>query len=134
MDERGRASKRGAKSATGTSAAAVSITAADTTTPIAEFVQTMATELGLDSSPSARRTERQLRRLVNWATGEGLPLDREIILDPDTVDRFIEVGLAADRSRATYRAVLRRVGPRLTTRAPWESRPGAVARRQVAPP
>jgi len=94
----------------------------------------MATELSLDDSPGARRTERQLRRLANWATGEGLPLDREIILDPDTVERFIEVGLAGDRSRATYRAVLRRVGPRLTTRAPWEPRPAAVARRQVAPP
>jgi hypothetical protein len=77
---------------------------------------------------------RQLRRLSEWATGEGLPLDREVILDPDTVERFVEVGLAGERSRANYRAVLRRVGPLLTKRAPWEPRPAAVARRQVAAP
>ncbi len=57
------------------------------------------------------------------ATGEELSLDREVILDPDTVERLVEVGLAGDRSRATYRAVLRRAGPRLTKQAPWEPRP-----------
>jgi len=107
---------------------------ADAVTPVARFVEAMVAELGLDSSPAARRTARQLRRLSDWATGEGLPLDREVILDPDTVERFIELGLAGDRSRATYRAVLRGVAPLLTTRAPWEPRPRAVARRQVAPP
>lgn len=35
---------------------------------------------------------------------------------------------------ATYRAVLRRVGPLLTSRAPWEPRPVPLARRQVAAP
>jgi hypothetical protein len=103
-------------------------------TPVAVFVEAMATDLGLGSSPADRRTRRQLRRLSEWATGEGLPLDREVILDPDTVERFVAVGLAGDRSRATYRAVLRRVGPLLTKRAPWEPRAPAVARRQVAPP
>ncbi len=53
--------------------------------------------------------------LAAWAVGEGLPLDVEVVLDPDTVERFIAVGLADDRSRATYRAVLRRVGPMLTS-------------------
>src|SRR5580658_2659860 len=93
------------------------------TTPVAGFVAAMAAELGLGDSPADRRTARQLRRLSDWATGEGFPLDREVILDPDTVERFVEVGLAGDRSRATYRAVLRRVGPLLTTRASWEPRP-----------
>ena len=75
-----------------------------------------------------------LHRLCLWATGEGLALDRELILDPDTVERFVEIGLAGDRSRPTYRSELRRVGPLLTTRAPWEPRPPSVARRQVALP
>jgi hypothetical protein len=101
---------------------------------VAGFVAAMAVELGLEDTPADRRTARQLRRLSDWATGEGLPLDREVILDPDTVERFVEVGLAGYRSRATYRAVLRRVGPLLTKRAPWEPRPPSVARRQVAPP
>jgi hypothetical protein len=69
-----------------------------------------------------------------WAIGDGLPLDVEVVLDPDTVERFIAVGLADDRSRATYRSVLRRVGPQLTAKAPWEPRAATVARRQVARP
>jgi hypothetical protein len=85
-------------------------------------------------SASAWRVLRELARLASWAVGEGLPLDAEVVLDPDTVERFIAVGLADDRSRATYRSVLRRVGPRLTRRAPWQPRPATVARRQVAPP
>jgi hypothetical protein len=95
----------------------------------------MAVDLGLDDdTPADYRTRRQLLRLARWATGEGLALDREVILDPSTVERFAEVALASDRSRATYRAVLRRVGPLLTTRAPWEPRPSTLARRQVTPP
>jgi len=88
----------------------------------------------LDHSAAAVRVVRVLARLATWAVGEGLVLDAEVVLDPDTVERFVAVGLADDRSRATYRAVLRRVGPLLTTRAPWEPRPTTVARRQVAPP
>ena len=61
-------------------------------------------------------------------------LDVEVVLDPDTVERFIAVGLADDPSRATYRATLRRVGPLLTTKAPWVAKPTPLARRNVAPP
>jgi hypothetical protein len=112
----------------------VAATTTGLATPVTGFVATMAAELGLDDSPADRRTRRVLHRLCQWSTGEGLALDREVILDPDTVERFVEFGLAGDRSRATYRAALRRPGPLLTTRAPWEPRPPAVARRQVAPP
>jgi hypothetical protein len=105
-----------------------------TTTPVEAFVEAMARELGLGSSASDRRTRRQLFRLTRWATGEGIPLDRERILDPDTVERFVTHALGAERSRSTYRAVLRRVGPMLTKNAPWEPRPEAIARRQLAPP
>jgi hypothetical protein len=94
----------------------------------------MALDLGLADTPADRRTRRLLHRLATWATGEGLALDRELILDPDTVERFVASGLARDRSRATYRAVLRRVAPGLTKHAPWEPRAPVVARRQVAAP
>ncbi len=98
-------------------------------------MRALAVDLGLDQdTPANYRTRRQLLRLSLWATGEGLALDREVILDPSTVDRFAEMALANDRSRATYRAALRRVGPLLTKRAPWEPRPASLARRQVAPP
>jgi hypothetical protein len=98
------------------------------------FVAECVGALALDDGPAARRVVRVLACLTVWAEGEGLPLDAEVVLDPETVERFIAVGIADDRSRATYRAVLRRVGPVLTRRAPWEARPAPVARRQVAVP
>ena len=84
--------------------------------------------------PSTTRTLRVLSRLATWALGEGMALDTELLLDPDTVERFVTQGLTGDPSRATYRSVLRRIGPLLTKRAPWEPRPVTVARRQVAQP
>ena len=106
----------------------------DGVTPVDAFVAEMARDLGLGDSAMGERTSRVLRRLALWTTGEGLALDREVVLDPDTVERFIEHGISDDPSRATYRSVLRRVGPVLTKRAPWEPRAAAVARRQVAAP
>jgi hypothetical protein len=53
---------------------------------------------------------------------------------PDTVERFISVGIRNDRCRGTYRATLRRLGPLLTSKAPWEPRAEAVNRRRVASP
>ena len=98
------------------------------------FVLELATRLRLDRGAGAVRVVRVLARLAAWAVGEGLALDAEVVLDPDTVERGVAVGLAQDRSRATYRATLRRVGPLLTLKAPWEARPAAVARRQVVAP
>lgn len=98
------------------------------------FVAEATERLDVDAGAGAQRTARVLARLAAWAMGEGLPLDLEVILDPDTVERFVAVGLADDRSRATYRAALRRVGPLLTRRAPWESKAAPVAHRRVALP
>jgi len=99
------------------------------------FVRDCVSRLGLNQdSSSAWRVVRELARLAAWAVGEGLPLDVEVVLDPDTVERFVTVGLADDSSRATYRSVLRRVGPKLTRRAPWQPEPVALSRRQVATP
>jgi len=102
------------------------VSEAGSSTPVAWFVDSLAAELGLNSSPADRRTRRLLWRLSEWATGEGLPLDREVILDPDTVERFVVVGLAKDRSRATYRAALRRVGPRTPGGPALYRRRGAI--------
>ena len=99
------------------------------------FVWDCVQRLGWDSdSAAAWRALRELARISSWAVAEGLPLDVEVVLDPETVERFIAVGLADDPSRATYRAVLRRIGRRLTRHAPWQPRPATVARRQVALP
>ena len=85
-------------------------------------------------APTTSRTLRVLSRLAAWAVEEGIALDAESILDPDTVERFVTQGLTGDPSRATYRSVLRRIGPLLTRTAPWEPRPATMARRQVAQP
>jgi hypothetical protein len=83
---------------------------------------------------SAGSTIRILTRLCAWCLSQGIALDWEVVLDPDTVERFISVGIRDDRCRGTYRATLRRLGPLLTSKAPWEPRAEAVNRRRVAPP
>jgi hypothetical protein len=94
------------------------------------FVIACADRLGLGGGAGSIRVVRVLARVAAWAAGEGLPLEADVVLDPDTVERFVAVGLAGDRSRATYRATLRRVGPLLTKNAPWEATPATVARRK----
>ena len=98
------------------------------------FVLECAARLPLGGWASTVRILGTLARLATWAEGEGLPLDPETVLGPDTVERFVEVGLSDDQSSATYRSVLRHIGPLLTVRAPWEPRPASVARPQVARP
>lgn len=107
---------------------------AETWATIHPFVVECVERLGLAGGASGIRVVRVLTRLASWAVREELRLDTEVVLDPDTVERFVAHGLRDERSRATYRAVLRRVGPRLTRRAPWEPRAPSVARRQVAVP
>jgi integrase len=101
---------------------------------IRPFVTECAGRLPVAGWPSTTRALRVLSELVAWAVSEGMTLDPESILDPDTVERFVTQGLHADTSRATYRSVLRRIGPLLTRKAPWEPRPARLARRQVAQP
>jgi hypothetical protein len=101
---------------------------------VRSFVVGCLDRLDVEDGPGARRVVRVLAGLTAWAIGDGLPLDFEVVLDPDTVERFIAVGVPDDRSRATYRSVLRRVGPKLTAKAPWEPGVVAVGRRQVARP
>ena len=111
----------------------LTIVPSEPSTPVEHFVEAMSVDLGLGNGSSDCRTRRQLLRLTQWATAEGMALDREVILDPDAVERFV-ASLFEERSAATYRAVLRRVGPLLTKRAPWEPRAQAIPRRQLAPP
>lgn len=98
------------------------------------FVTACGSRLSLRHTASDVRTARVLARLAAWCTAEGIALDPELALDPETVERFVCQGVADTPSRATYRSVLRRVGPLLTATAPWEARPAALARRHVAPP
>ena len=98
------------------------------------FVSACAGRLSLGHTASGLRTARVLARLAAWCLTQGIPLDPELVLDPETVERFVHQGVADTPSRPTYRSVLRRVGPMLTANAPWEPRPAALARRHVALP
>ena len=101
---------------------------------IRPFVLSCATALPLDGWASTTRTLRVLAQIGLWAIREGVALDRELVFDPETVERFAAASPGSDASRATYRAILRRVGPLLTRKAPWEPRRPPVSRRQVAAP
>jgi hypothetical protein len=101
---------------------------------ISPFVLACANSLPFRGWSSSARTLRVLYRLAAWALGEGTALDVELVLDPDTVERFVPQGLNGDPSRATYRSVLRRIGPLLTKSAPWEPHSVPMTRRQVAAP
>jgi hypothetical protein len=80
------------------------------------------------------RFARVLTLIAAWCVREGIPLDIEVVLDPDTVERFCSNGLKKTASRPSYRSTLRMLGRRLTTQAPWEPRPEPMPARNVAPP
>jgi hypothetical protein len=103
-------------------------------TQLRDFVVPAVVGLGPVGLSSAGSTLRVLTRISAWCLTEGMPLDWEVMLDPDTVERFVSVGIKEDRCRGTYRATLRRLGPLLTAKAPWEPRAEAVNRRRVASP
>ena len=83
---------------------------------------------------SMEQYARVLTLISAWCVEQGLPLDIEVVLDPDTVERFFSTGLTQIPSRGTYRTVLRRLGRHLTRRAPWAPRPEPMTRRKVALP
>lgn len=97
------------------------------------FVLACALRLDLRPTASGHRMLRILGQLAVWCLAQSVALEPDIVLDPETVERFV-ISLPEGPSRATYRAELRRVGPLLTSSAPWEPRPAAIARRQVAAP
>lgn len=99
-----------------------------------DFVMPGVGKLAPQAPSSAGETARALTRISAWCLSQGIPLTWDQALDPDTVERYVSVGITDDRCRGTHRALLRRLGPLLTSKAPWEPRPEAVNRRHVAPP
>lgn len=88
---------------------------------IADFTVDIALRLNPSHPKRAIESMRTLSQFIHWARTQGLPLDVELIFDPDTVEGYIAGGcphLAAS-SRATRRAYLRSYGRQITTTAPW---------------
>lgn len=61
--------------------------------------------------------------LVRWASGEGLPLDREVLLTRHQINRWVHVGLASHpaSTRATYRSRVEIMAAHVSTE-PWDRR------------
>src|SRR5712692_3370646 len=77
---------------------------------------------------------RTVTRLALWCVVQRISLDVEVVLDPDTVERYCSLGLASGRSRGTYRSLLRKIGPLVTRTAPWAPPPPSICERRVAAP
>jgi hypothetical protein len=92
----------------------------------------------LAARPGGRSSMEQYARVLTlisrWCHEQGIALDPDVVLDPDTVERCFSEGMRDIPSRGTYRTVLRRLGPKLATKAPWQPRPEPMARRKVALP
>jgi len=101
---------------------------------IRPFVVTALRAAEPQGTPSVEQWARVLTLISSWCVAEGIPLDIERVLDPDTVERFTSTRLKGFPSRHHYRTVLRRLGRRLTKRAPWPPRPEPMKRRKVALP
>lgn len=69
-----------------------------------------------------------------WAHAEGVPLLLENLLDPDVIERYVAVGMPGlkDSTRATRRAILRRIGRHCAS--PPQDLPLPIAYRRVRPP
>jgi hypothetical protein len=86
---------------------------------------------GVEPTPLLART---VTRLALWCLVQRISLDVELVLDPDTVERYCSVGLTSGRSRGTYRSLLRKIGPLVTSNTPWAPPPPSICERRVAIP
>ena len=69
-----------------------------------------------------------------WAHAQGVPVVLVYLLDSDVIERYIAVGMpgARDSTRATRRAILRRIARRCAS--PQQDLPLPIAYRRVRPP
>lgn len=83
---------------------------ADVFAAVRPFATAAAHALELDSVTKAKNAVRDITRLAAWCLEVGIPLERGRVFDPDTVERFVEDGLAdaSEAVRRTYRPNLRR--------------------------
>jgi hypothetical protein len=82
----------------------------------------------------AKKDALELAKIAKWCLDQGLDLDVEVVLDPDTVERYTTYALADDAHKGDYRARLRRLGRTLTVKAPWEPAAAPLKRRTIALP
>src|SRR5437867_4623884 len=99
---------------------------------IGSFVVDAVLELAPERRPTAESYVWALRGLCQWGLLHGVALDREILLDPANVERYCS-GLDGP-SQNTVRSILRRIGPKLTRKAPWLPPARRIGHKTIAPP
>ncbi|MEU0693849.1 hypothetical protein ABZ349_07655 [Streptomyces niveus] len=109
---------------------------AATWTLIAPFVRACVTDSQPVSPWAAIRRMSTVARFCDWALEEHLPLDREVLFTPDTVERYALTGMEDLRltSRRTHRSDLSAIGRAITRRAPWLPQRAALSRNRLATP
>jgi len=102
---------------------------------IGGFVREQVVRLDVDDE-TIKRLARVLARLTAWAFRAGFPLDIEQVLDPATVESFVSAVASGESTMtvAVWRSDLRRLGPALTTTAPWERAPVPLTPQSGATP
>lgn len=101
-----------------------------------DFIRGIVTDHAPDSCQAAQSALRVVGQIVAYAMDCHLPLDRETILSPDFVERFVHHLETVGKSTATvgtYHSVLRVIGPSVTVMAPWK-RPVPHGRTNTPPP
>lgn len=99
----------------------------------APLIRAAVTAAGYTSPESARAALRVATAFTWWAVQCDCPLDVESLFTPDRVVRYVAcLDGVSTRSRATYRAHLRRVGRCATRRAPWPAAPDRYSPTQPA--
>lgn len=103
---------------------------------IGPVVRDLTTKSGFTAHYTVHHTMKGLTRLVVWARINGVSLDPEVLLHPDTVERFIATANSDlnVRSRSTRRAALRTVALAVTTKTPWTPQPPKLRRGYYARP
>lgn len=103
---------------------------------VGDFVRGIVVDWEPASRPSAQSAMRVVGQLASYAIECHVPLDRESVLSPDFVGRFIHHLEASGRTSATvgtYHSLLRSVGPSVTVFAPW-TQPTSHERTNTPPP
>lgn len=103
---------------------------------VGDFVRAIVVDWEPASQQSAQSAVRIVGQLASYAIECHVPLDRELVLGPDFVGRFVLHLEASGRSSATvgtYHSLLRTIGPAVTVTAPW-TQPTPHGRKNTPPP
>jgi hypothetical protein len=100
------------------------------------FVRTAVTMDGPETPFIADHEMTVVAQLVVWADRVGIPLDPAVILNPETVDRFLVDGCEhlTDGSRLNYRTHLWRIGAAVLGQDLFPAKPLPLKRSAVLPP